>query len=232
MQKLFSRIAGRYDLINTVLGFNQDAHWRRRTIELADSQAGQSWLDVCCGTGELTLGLCRRMNRSGRVVGLDFTAAMIDVARQKELKEFGSSYVEWLEADAMNMPFGESQFDGLTIGCGLRNLPDFDAALTEFARVLKPGGKFVCMDLSLPRQPIWRELYRLYLRTLFATAGNLGLGPGKNYEWVLESLDQFPSPYDLAAGIEQKGFTDVRFEQFAGGLATIHHAVRKSGLDS
>ena len=143
LQKLFSRIAGRYDLINTVLGFNQAAHWRRRTIELAGPKPGQSWLDVCCGTGELTLALCRRMNRTGRVVGLDFTAAMLDIAKQKELKEYGSPFVEWVEADAMKMPFDERQFDGLTIGCGLRNLPDFDAALNEVARVLKPGGKFV-----------------------------------------------------------------------------------------
>lgn len=227
LQRLFSRISGRYDTANTVLSFNQDARWRRRAIEIADPQAGQSWLDLCCGTGELALGLRRKMGEHGRIVGLDFTAAMLDIARRKESKEFGSPAVEWLEADAMRIPLADELFDGVTVGCGLRNLPDIAAALVEIARVLKPGGRFVCLELSLPQQPLWRQMHRFYLWSLFSTAGNLGLGSEKNYDWVLESLDKFPPPAALASLMEGAGFADVRFETFLGGLATIHYATRR-----
>jgi demethylmenaquinone methyltransferase/2-methoxy-6-polyprenyl-1,4-benzoquinol methylase len=166
------------------------------------------------------------MREPGRLVGLDFTPAMLDVAKKNELKEFGAASIEWIEADALHMPFSDGSFDGVIIGCGLRNFPDFDAGLAEMARVLKPGGRIVCLELALPQQKIWRQIHRLYLRTLFSAAGNLGLGPEKNYGWVLDSLDRFPSPLELIARFEQAGFCKVGVEQFLGGLATIHFAVK------
>ena len=225
IKRLFSKIAGRYDIANSILSFNQDARWRKRGIELSESKPGQVWLDVCCGTGKLTFGL-RRRNELARLVGLDFTPAMLDVARKNELKEFGTASIEWIEADALNMPFADRLFDGVIIGCGLRNFPDFDAGLTEMARVLRPGGRIVCLELALPQQKIWRQIHRFYLRTLFSAAGNLGLGPEKNYEWVLDSLDRFPPPAELVVRFEMAGFCQVGFEQFLGGLATIHFAMK------
>ena len=156
VHRLFSRIAIRYDWMNKIISFNMDKSWRRHTIDLAEPLLGQQWLDVCSGTGKLALGLADRVGATGRVVGLDFNADMLAVARKNEQFQRGAVSVEWIEGNAMQMPFSNDYFDGATIGFGLRNLPDLSAGLAEMLRVVKPGGKIVILDASHPVWPFFR----------------------------------------------------------------------------
>ena len=136
VRDLFSRIAGRYDTMNTILSLNMDKYWRRRTLEIAGPRPGEKWLDVCCGTGKLTLAIRRMLGHDGEVVGLDFTPSMLAVARRAEQLANLPQPIRWVEADALNIPYVDEMFDGVTIGFGLRNLPDFDRGIRELRRVL------------------------------------------------------------------------------------------------
>ena len=227
VHSLFSRIAGRYDMMNTILSLNLDKYWRRKTLEIAAPHPGEQWLDVCCGTGKLTLEIRKIMGNSGAVTGLDFNAAMLSVARRAEEQANLPSMISWLEADAMELPFPDKTFDGLTIGFGLRNLPDFDRGIREMRRVLKPGGKWVCLELSHPVWPIFRQGHGWFVRYVVPRIGNLGHASESDYQWLPESLRRFPGADGLAEKIRQNGLVNVRFERLSGGIAAIHVGYRE-----
>ena len=227
VHSLFSRIAGRYDMMNTILSLNLDKYWRRKALEIAAPNPGEQWLDVCCGTGKLTLEIRKIMGNSGAVTGLDFNAAMLSVARNAEELANLPSIISWLEADAMELPFPDKTFDGLTIGFGLRNLPDFDRGIREMRRVLKPGGKWVCLELSHPVWPIFRQGHGWFVRYVVPQIGNLGHAAESDYQWLPESLRRFPGADGLAEKIRQSGLVNVRFERLSGGIAAIHSGYRE-----
>ena len=227
VHSLFSRIAGRYDMMNTILSLNLDKYWRRKALEIAAPNPGEQWLDVCCGTGKLTLEIRKIMGNSGVVTGLDFNAAMLSVARHAEELANLPSIISWLEADAMELPFPDKTFDGLTIGFGLRNLPDFDRGIREMRRVLKPGGKWVCLELSHPVWPIFRQGHGWFVRYVVPQIGNLGHAAESDYQWLPESLRRFPGADGLAEKIRQNGLVNVRFERLSGGIAAIHSGYRE-----
>lgn len=227
VHSLFSRIAGRYDMMNTILSLNLDKYWRRKALEIAAPNPGEQWLDVCCGTGKLTLEIRKIMGNSGAVTGLDFNAAMLSVARNAEELANLPSIISWLEADAMELPFPDKTFDGLTIGFGLRNLPDFDRGIREMRRVLKPGGKWVCLELSHPVWPIFRQGHGWFVRYVVPQIGNLGHAAESDYQWLPESLGRFPGADGLAEKIRQNGLVNVRFERLSGGIAAIHSGYRE-----
>ncbi len=226
VHSLFSRIAGRYDTMNTVLSLNLDKYWRRKALEIAAPQPGEQWLDVCCGTGKLTLEIQKKLGKSGAVTGLDFNAAMLSVARRAEEQANLMSTICWLEADAMELPFPDQTFDGLTIGFGLRNLPDFDRGIREMRRVLKPGGKWVCLELSHPVWPIFRQGHGWFVRYVVPRIGNLGHAAEADYQWLPESLRLFPGADELVEKIRRNGLINVRFERLSGGIAAIHSGYR------
>ena len=226
VQGIFSRIAGKYDLMNTILSFNLDKSWRKRTLQIAAPTAAERWLDVCCGTGKLTLDIRRSLDSAGEVTGLDFTAAMLTVAKQAEKQEKLSTPINWLEADAMEMPFADATFDGVTIGFGLRNLPDLDQGLREMLRVLKPGGRLVCLELSHPVWPIYRQGHQLFVNYAVPFIGNLSRRGERNYHWLTESLNRFPGAVELGERMKNVGFGDVRFYRLSGGIAAIHSGLR------
>ena len=227
VHSLFSRIAGRYDMMNTILSLNLDKYWRRKAMEIAAPHPGEQWLDVCCGTGKLTLEIRKIMGNSGAVTGLDFNSAMLSVARHAEEQANLPSIISWLEADAMELPFPDKTFDGLTIGFGLRNLPDFDRGIREMRRVLKPGGKWVCLELSHPVWPIFRQGHGWFVRYVVPRIGNLGHAAESDYQWLPESLRRFPGADGLAEKIRQNGLINVRFERLSGGIAAIHSGYRE-----
>lgn len=227
VHSLFSRIAGRYDMMNTILSLNLDKYWRRKALEIAAPNPGEQWLDVCCGTGKLTLEIRKIMGNSGAVTGLDFNAAMLSVARNAEELANLPSIISWLEADAMELPFPDKTFDGLTIGFGLRNLPDYDRGIREMRRVLKPGGKWVCLELSHPVWPIFRQGHGWFVRYVVPQIGNLGHAAESDYQWLPESLRRFPGADGLAEKIRQNGLVNVRFERLSGGIAAIHSGYRE-----
>ncbi len=223
---IFSRIAGKYDLMNTILSFNLDKQWRSRTLEVAAPIATEQWLDVCCGTGKLTLEIRRLLGTEGEVTGLDFTAAMLAVARQAEAKATLPAQINWLEADALSLPFADGSFDGVTIGFGLRNLPDIDQGLREMRRVLKPGGRLVCLELSHPVWPVFRHGHKLFVRFAVPFIGNLSRRGESNYQWLSESLGRFPGAEELADRMRLAGLSRLEFYRLSGGIAAIHKGLR------
>lgn len=226
VQGIFSRIAGNYDRMNTILSFNLDKTWRRRALEIAAPTAAEQWLDVCCGTGKLTLEIRRLLNDEGKVTGLDFTAAMLQVARQAEKLAKLSAPIDWLEADAMSMPFADASFDGVIIGFGLRNLPDLDQGLREMRRVIKPGGRLVCLELSHPVWPLYRQGHKLFVHYAVPFIGNLSRRGERNYHWLTESLNRFPGAVELAERMNDVGLKNVKFHRLSAGIAAIHIGFR------
>lgn len=224
---LFSRIAGRYDLMNTILSLNLDKYWRRRALELAAPKADEHWLDVCCGTGKLAIEIRRILGNKGEVTGLDFTASMLTVAKQAERQANLLRPICWIEADAMELPFPDGTFDGITIGFGLRNLPDIDRGICEMRRVLKPGGRLICLELSHPVWPIFRQGHGLFVRYIVPSIGNLGHSSESDYQWLPESLRRFPGAEGLADRIRKTNMSEVQFTRLSGGIAAVHTGVRE-----
>lgn len=227
VHSLFSRIAGRYDLINTILSLNLDKYWRRKAIQLADPQPGDNWLDVCCGTGKLAVEIQRVLGKSGQVTGLDFNSAMLAIAKKSEARAKLSRPICWLEADAMELPFKDHTFDGVVIGFGLRNLPDLDQGIREMCRVIKPGGKWVCLELSHPVLPILRQGHGLFVRHIVPWIGNFRHDSKSDYQWLPESLQRFPGAEALLEKIKQADMAHVHFERLNGGIAAVHKGLRK-----
>jgi len=226
VHSLFSRIASRYDLMNTILSLNLDQYWRRQTLQIAEPKPGEKWLDVCCGTGKITVEIRRMLGSEGDVTGLDFNASMLAVAKQAELQAHLLRPICWVEADAMELPFAEGTFDGLTIGFGLRNLPDIDQGVLELRRVLKPGGRLICLELSHPIWPIFRHGHGLFVRYVVPRIGNLGHRSESDYQWLPESLRRFPGAEELADRMRQGGLENVRFTRLSGGIAAVHVGTR------
>ena len=223
---LFSRIAGRYDRMNSILSLTLDRRWRARTLDIADPRPGERWLDVCCGTGKITMEIGRRVGAGGKVTGLDFNESMLAVAKHAEKTASLPAPVCWLEGDAMALPFSDGVFDGVTIGFGLRNLPDFSQGIREMRRVLKPGGRWVCLDLSHPVWPVFRQGHAFFVRFLVPFIGNIGLGEQSHYRWLPESLRKFPGADELADTMRNCGLENVRFERLNGGIAAVHSGFR------
>ena len=214
--------------MNTILSLTLDRGWRERTLAMADPRPGERWLDVCCGTGKLSIEIGRRLGENGGVTGLDFNADMLAVAKRAELEDNLPSPVVWLEGDALSLPFPDESFDGVTIGFGLRNLPDYDEGIREMRRVLKPGGRWICLELSHPVWPIFKQGHAFFVRYLVPGIGNIGLGEQSHYKWLPESLRQFPGAEELAEKMCGCGLAKVRYERLSGGIAAIHIGVRSS----
>ncbi|MBO9999525.1 MAG: bifunctional demethylmenaquinone methyltransferase/2-methoxy-6-polyprenyl-1,4-benzoquinol methylase UbiE [Cyanobacteria bacterium SID2] len=190
IQQLFDRISPVYDRLNDGLSFGLHRVWKQMTIAWSEARSGQVCLDLCCGSGDLALGLADVVGRTGRVVGADFSASLLAVARQRS-RDLGLS-MEWVEADALNLPFDDATFDAATMGYGLRNLTDISQGLRELHRVLKPGATVAILDMHRPKSPEIQAFQRWYLETfVVSTARSLGLT--EEYAYIQPSLDRFPT---------------------------------------
>lgn len=215
VRAMFDRIAPVYDLMNRVMTAGLDRRWRRMTARAA-VRPGDRVLDACCGTGDLALA-CERAG--GRVVGLDFSPAMLARARRK------SSSVEWVEGDLLALPFPAGAFDVATVGFGIRNVADLEQALRELRRVLAPGGRLAILEITPPRGPL-APFYRLWLQRLVPLLGALARGGGA-YTYLPASVRRFPDAPALAGLIEAAGFADVRWRTLAGGIVSLHTGVAR-----
>jgi demethylmenaquinone methyltransferase / 2-methoxy-6-polyprenyl-1,4-benzoquinol methylase len=207
---MFDRIAPVYDAMNRVMTVGLDRRWRK----LAVSEVvwpGDRVLDACCGTGDLAVEAERR---GGRVVGLDFSERMLERARKK------SGAIEWVQGDALALPFGEGEFDAATVGFGVRNLADLEGGLRELARVLKPGGKLAVLEITRPRG-ILRPFFRLWFDVVVPLLGRV-LPGGEAYTYLPASVRRFPGPDDLSALFEAAGFDDVQYRLLGGGIVALH----------
>lgn len=207
---MFDGIAPVYDVMNRVMTMGLDQRWRR----LAVSEVvwpGDRVLDACCGTGDLAVAA---EQRGGRVVGLDFSVRMLERARQK------SGAIEWIQGDALALPFEEGEFDAATVGFGVRNLEDLESGLRELNRVLRPGGKVAVLEITRPTG-VLRPFFRLWFDVFVPLAGKV-LPGGKAYTYLPASVRRFPGAEDLSRLMERAGFEDVRYLLLGGGIVALH----------
>ena len=212
VEAMFDRISPVYDAMNRVMTAGLDRRWRRLTAE-AVVVPGDEVLDACCGTGDLALAAERA---GGRVTGLDFSERMLERARRK------SASVRWVRGDALALPFADGSFDAVTVGFGIRNVDDLEAGLRELARVLRPGGRLGCLEITRPRG-LLRLFFRLWFDGLVPLAGKV-LPGGAAYTYLPASVRRFPGPEDLAELMRRAGFEDVRWRLLGGGIVALHTA--------
>ncbi len=212
---MFDRIARRYDLVNTVLSAGTDGGWRRSAARLTELKAGGSALDVACGSGKLTALLARIAGPSGHVVGLDFSRQMLEVARSEH------PAIEFLDGDALNLPFEDAGFDASTIAFGLRNLADPVRGLREMLRVVRPGGRAVVLEFVRPPNGPVGSAYRVYLRTLLPAIGGVLSGQPTAYRYLSDTVDSYRNADELRALAEVAGWKGVRYKSVAAGTVGL-----------
>jgi demethylmenaquinone methyltransferase/2-methoxy-6-polyprenyl-1,4-benzoquinol methylase len=223
VREMFARIAPRYDLTNRMMTAGLDERWRRRAITLLAPPNGGDILDLCCGTGDLVFGLLRR-DRSLHVTGIDFCAPMLDRARERAKKAHAPA--SFIEGDVMQLPLPDESFDGATMGFSLRNVVDIDAVLGETLRVLRPGRRFVNLDVSKAPNPIFKRFFDLYFYRVVPLLGGMIGGSRQAYNYLPNSLTHHPNAQELRARFERAGFVNVRYVPLMGGSIAIHYGER------
>jgi demethylmenaquinone methyltransferase/2-methoxy-6-polyprenyl-1,4-benzoquinol methylase len=221
VREMFTSIAPRYDLLNHLLSCNIDRLWWRRAARAFQSvlsRPGCRVLDLCCGTGDMTLALNRQAARSGgSITGADFSHAMLQRARQKS----AGSALRWVEADALHLPYADARFDLVTAAFGLRNLADYDAGLREIVRVLRPGGECGILDFGEPKGLIGK-LYRIYFRRVLPAVGTLISGVRGPYTYLPASVERFPAPSEMLDRMRRAGFREAAWTPYTMGIAGLY----------
>ncbi len=225
VRDMFTSIAPRYDLLNHVLSCNVDRMWWRRTARTfrhilgrADSRV----LDLCCGTGDMTFALRREAGKSpARILGADFSHAMLQRAAAKSLA--AQSVLDWIEADALNLPFPSAHFDLVISAFGFRNLADYDVGLREIIRVLRPGGECGILDFGEPQGPLG-SLYRIYFKQVLPRIGTIISGVSGPYAYLPASVERFPSPPQMLERMNAAGFGEASWTPYTFGIAGLYRA--------
>ncbi|MBV7507138.1 demethylmenaquinone methyltransferase [Bacillus sp. sid0103] len=221
VHNVFEKISDNYDKMNSVISFQQHIKWRKDTMKRMNVQPGSRALDVCCGTADWTIALAEAVGPNGGVIGLDFSQNMLNVGIEK-VKDLGLNQVKLVHGNAMELPFPDNSFDYVTIGFGLRNVPDYLTVLKEMHRVVKPGGIAVCLETSQPTLIGYKQLYYFYFRFIMPMFGKLLAKSYREYAWLHESARDFPGMRELAKMFELAGFKDVKYKPYSGGAAAVH----------
>jgi demethylmenaquinone methyltransferase / 2-methoxy-6-polyprenyl-1,4-benzoquinol methylase len=221
---MFTSIAPRYDLLNHVLSFNVDRMWWRRTARAFQhifSRPDARILDLCCGTGDMAFALRRQAGKSiPRIVGADFSHAMLQRATAKS-SSTPESAPEWIEADALNLPFPPAYFDLVTSAFGFRNLADYNAGLHEIFRVLRPGGECGILDFGEPKG-LLGAAYRIYFKQVLPRVGTVISGVRGPYAYLPASVERFPAPEEMLARMRRAGFSAVSWTPYTYGIAGLY----------
>jgi demethylmenaquinone methyltransferase/2-methoxy-6-polyprenyl-1,4-benzoquinol methylase len=212
VRAMFDRIAGPYDLMNSVMTAGLHHRWRERAADLARVGPGSRALDVATGTGDLAIELA---SRGASVVGSDFSEGMLDVARRK------APGLTWEQGNALALPYEDGTFDAATVGFGARNFSDLDRGLREMARVVRPGGRVVVLEITTPQRPPLSTFFRLWFDRIVPLLGRL-TGESLAYSYLPSSVRRFPAPEGLAAAMARAGLRDIRWILTAGGIIAIH----------
>ena len=212
VNRMFDRVAGRYDALNSVMTAGLHHRWRERAADRAELRPGDSALDICCGTGDLALELAARVAPEGHVVGCDFSEPMLDLAREKSSRR-GTDGVRFEWADALSLPYDAGRFDAVPVGFG------------EMARVLRPGGRLVVLEITQPRRPPLSTFYSLWFDRIVPLLGSFS-GDSEAYSYLPESVRSFPDPSRLAELMDGAGLERIRWTVLAGGIIAIHSGLR------
>ena len=218
---MFDRIAGRYDLMNTVMTAGLNRLWNKRVVRATGLKSGGRALDLACGTGTLTRDLAKKVGPAGYVLGIDFSEEMLRAAKSVP-------HIEYRLGDATDLqgvPSGS--FDAATIAYGARNIPDLDALFSEMARTLRPGGVAVCLEIARPTGRVPSAFYGVWFDRIIPRLGGLISGDPAAYSYLPESVKEFVAPGELADIIERNGLQDVTWERVAGGIITLHRGIRR-----
>lgn len=216
---VFEKIYNNYDKMNSVISFQQHIKWRSDTMKRMKVKKGTKALDVCCGTADWTLALAEAVGENGEVIGLDFSKNMLKIGQEK-VKHL--SQVKLIHGNAMELPFEDNTFDYVTIGFGLRNVPDYLQVLKEMYRVVKPGGQVVCLETSHPTLFGFKQLYYAYFRFIMPFFGKLFAKSYKEYSWLNESTQNFPGMEELAELFKEAGYKNIYYKPYTGGVAAVH----------
>jgi demethylmenaquinone methyltransferase/2-methoxy-6-polyprenyl-1,4-benzoquinol methylase len=227
VRQMFGQIARRYDLLNHLLSLGIDRSWRRRTTRLAPPQGDAPILDVCTGTADLALAYWRAGGGRARVVGADFCRPMLQIGRQKCLRAGCDDAVALIEADACRLPFPDDRFQIVCVAFGLRNVSDTDRGLSEMVRVCRPGGQVAVLEFSMPTFWPLRAIYQLYFRWLVPLVGQtLAENRAGAYNYLPQSVGEFPQAEALAQRMRAAGLREVRFHPLTFGVATLYVGVK------
>ncbi|MEA2444847.1 MAG: demethylmenaquinone methyltransferase / 2-methoxy-6-polyprenyl,4-benzoquinol methylase [Thermoleophilales bacterium] len=216
VRAMFDRIAGVYDVMNSVMTAGMHHRWRARAADLARVGVGDSALDVATGTGDLALELARRVGPTGRVVGSDFSEGMLELARKK------SDSVEWEWGNALDLRYSDDTFDAATVGFGARNFSDLGQGLREMTRVVRPGGRVVVLEITTPQKPPLSLFFRAWFDHVVPALGRVA-GDSDAYTYLPSSVRRFPGPRELGGVMVDAGLRDVGWVLTAGGIIAIHH---------
>lgn len=216
VRELFARIAPRYDDITVALSFGRDRHWKDTLVRMAHVRPGERALDLACGTGDIAVRLA---DAGATVTALDLTQEMLRLARRRDAR---AARVRWLRGDMLALPVAPASQDVVTIGYGLRNVPVLDASLDEVWRVLRPGGRVLSLDFTLPAAPVVRRAYLAYLDVVGGLVGQLLHGDPDTYRYIPASLRRYPGAEGVAARMRARGFVQVAHWPLLGGLMAIN----------
>jgi demethylmenaquinone methyltransferase/2-methoxy-6-polyprenyl-1,4-benzoquinol methylase len=215
VRAMFDRIAGVYDRMNAVMTVGMHERWRERAADLAELEPGGRALDVATGTGDLAVELRRRVGAEGEVVGIDFSERMLELARAK------APDVGFRSGNALELDFGDAEFDAVTVGFGARNFSDLRRGLAEMTRVAKPGGRVVVLEITTPQKPPLSTFFSLWFDRVVPRLGRLA-GDADAYTYLPSSVRRFPGPAELAAELSSVGLVNIRWIVTAGGIIAIH----------
>ena len=224
--QMFSDIAARYDLLNHLLSLGLDIGWRKRLAKETGKISCQSILDVCTGTGDMAIELCRFWKGTAHVEGLDFSHGLIEIGRKKVKKAKLDDKITFREGNAEILPYENDQFDAVTITFGLRNINDRLKALKEFYRVTRPGGCFICLEFSQPKNPFFAKTYPLYLMKIVPLVAKIFGSDPAAYKYLGGTIKEFPPPRELVDLIASAGWREVSYHKLAGGIVALHRGVK------
>jgi len=231
VREMFTSIAPRYDLLNHVLSFNVDRLWWRkagRTFHLILNRSDARILDLCCGTGDMTFALEKQSGGARlQIVGVDFSHAMLQHARIKSVDAKDQASPEWVEADALNLPFPSAHFDLVTSAFGFRNLADYDAGLREIARVLRPGGECGILDFGEPKG-VMGSVYRIYFKQVLPRIGTIISGVRGPYAYLPASVERFPRPDEMLTRMRNAGLAEAAWTPYTFGIAGLYRGKKSA----
>jgi demethylmenaquinone methyltransferase/2-methoxy-6-polyprenyl-1,4-benzoquinol methylase len=225
--RMFSAIAPRYDLLNWLLSAGRDRVWRCEAIRAARLSGQARLLDICAGTADMALEAARQCPEA-RIVGVDFSAPMVELGRRKATEALVQDRVHLAVALAETLPFVDVLFDAATMAFGLRNVPDRRRALSEMCRVLKPEGRAVVLEFTIPPGRLFRAVYLWYFHRVLPVIGGLISGHPSAYAYLPASVAEFPTPSELGGWMEEAGFRAVEYRLLTGGIVAIHVGVKRS----